>query len=196
MPDQLRQASFPALARAQREHVLEVLVAESPGGLSEALHDRPVVVRVRREDLAITLHRILHRWRNCRGSARGDADRERYLTEEQWAAPDADGSAHDRPGEAGLGAQPEQHLMHRFPPVEFGVFGVAPDAGQVRDDPQPVAPEDPASGVGRGGACYRVAEMRPGHGFDLLVRVERSLAWFLHEVGLVREHQQRSPHPR
>src|SRR5260370_37060501 len=86
--------------------------------------------------------------------------------------------------------------MHRLPPVEFGLAWVAPKAGQVHRDPKPRSPEDLTAGVLGGGADWRVAEMRAGHGLDLLAGIDWGLAGLYHQVGLVREHEKGGPHPR
>jgi hypothetical protein len=132
--DELRQTGLPALTGTEGEHVLEVLVPERADDLGEARYDRLIVVGVGRENLAIPLRRLGHRWCWRPGCARCDADRQRHFAEEQRTAPDTDGPAHDRPDEVGACEQPEHDLVHRLPPVEFGLARVTPEGGQVHRD--------------------------------------------------------------
>jgi hypothetical protein len=133
--DQFSQAVVPALPGAEGEHILEELVAQRVDDLGEGRHDRAVQVGVGREYLAVPLHRFRDRRDLCGRTSDGDAYRDEHLTEDQWATQNPYCPADCGPSELGRGEQPEHDLVHRFPPLDLGVRRIAPNAGQVGDDP-------------------------------------------------------------
>jgi hypothetical protein len=83
--------------------------------------------------------------------------------------------------------------VHGLPPLDLGIFGVAPDAGQIRDDPQLRTPRKPGSSVLADRAGRGATEMSTGQGLDLLLGINRCATRFLHQAGLVREHKKQRP---